>query len=83
LSWSLSGQHNTNNALAALAAAEQVGISPEAGLDALNQFDGVKRRMQVRGVIDDITVYDDFAHHPTAIKPPYRVCARKYQTHVC
>ena len=68
LTWSLSGQHNTNNALAALAAAEEVGISPEAGLDALNQFDGVKRRMQVRGVIDDITVYDDFAHHPTAIK---------------
>ena len=68
LSWSLSGQHNTHNALAALAAAKQAGIAPEAGLEALNRFNGVKRRMQVRGVIDDITVYDDFAHHPTAIK---------------
>lgn len=68
LSWSLTGQHNTNNALAALAAAKQVGVTPEAGLEALNRFNGVKRRMQVRGTVNDITVYDDFAHHPTAIK---------------
>jgi len=67
LTWSLTGEHNLKNALAALAAAAQVGVPGEQALEALNAFSGVKRRMEVRGVINNITVYDDFAHHPTAI----------------
>lgn len=67
LTWGLSGQHNTKNALAALAGAHSVGVAPADALAALNQFGGVKRRMEVRGVIKGVTVYDDFAHHPTAI----------------
>jgi UDP-N-acetylmuramate: L-alanyl-gamma-D-glutamyl-meso-diaminopimelate ligase len=69
--WEISGVHNQLNALAALAAAEHVGVSPELGAAALATFQNVKRRMEVRGTIPraggDITVYDDFAHHPTAI----------------
>ncbi|AWB35159.1 UDP-N-acetylmuramate:L-alanyl-gamma-D-glutamyl-meso-diaminopimelate ligase [Orrella marina] len=68
LRWSLSGQHNIQNALAAMAAASHIGIDADAALDALNAFGGVKRRMEVRGTVRDITVYDDFAHHPSAIK---------------
>jgi len=67
LSWRMTGQHNLKNALVAMAAAQQVGITPAQALAALNQFSGVKRRMEVRGIINGITVYDDFAHHPTAI----------------
>lgn len=65
--WSLSGEHNRLNALAALAAAEHVGASPAAGIEALSQFAGVKRRMENRGTVNGITVFDDFAHHPTAV----------------
>lgn len=67
LTWSLTGRHNIQNALAAMAAAAEVGVEPFTALDALNRFGGVKRRMEVRGIINDVTVYDDFAHHPTAI----------------
>jgi len=67
LDWSLTGEHNRLNALAALAAANHVGVAPEAGIQALNQFQGVKRRMELRGTVRGIQVYDDFAHHPTAI----------------
>lgn len=67
VSWRLSGAHNRANALAAIAAAQHAGIAPAAAIAALNRFQGVKRRMEVRGTIDGITVYDDFAHHPTAI----------------
>lgn len=67
LTWELTGEHNLKNALAALAAATEVGVRAEDALDALNRFTGVKRRMEVRGVINGVTVYDDFAHHPTAI----------------
>jgi UDP-N-acetylmuramate: L-alanyl-gamma-D-glutamyl-meso-diaminopimelate ligase len=63
----LPGTHNQLNALAALAAARHVGVSPEVALQALARFQGVKRRLEVRGTVRDITVYDDFAHHPTAI----------------
>src|SRR5690606_19843284 len=59
--------HNQRNALAAIAAAQHVGVEPAQAIEALKSFRGVKRRMEVRGTIDDITVYDDFAHHPTAI----------------
>jgi UDP-N-acetylmuramate: L-alanyl-gamma-D-glutamyl-meso-diaminopimelate ligase len=65
--WSLLGEHNVMNALAAMAAARHVGVEPARAAQALNAFRGVKRRMEVRGVVDQITVYDDFAHHPTAI----------------
>ncbi len=67
LEWELQGEHNRQNALAAIAAARHVGIAPETALNALSGFENVKRRMEVRGVINQITVYDDFAHHPTAI----------------
>lgn len=67
LTWSLTGQHNIKNALAAMAAAQDVGVPPSQALAALNHFSGVKRRMEVRGTVNNITVYDDFAHHPTAI----------------
>jgi UDP-N-acetylmuramate: L-alanyl-gamma-D-glutamyl-meso-diaminopimelate ligase len=66
--WPLLGEHNVMNALAALAAAEHAGVSPERAARALAAFKGVKRRMEVRGVVGGITVYDDFAHHPTAIQ---------------
>lgn len=65
--WELQGEHNRMNALAALAAARHVGVAVDVGIAALSKFKNVKRRMEVRGVVDDITVYDDFAHHPTAI----------------
>jgi UDP-N-acetylmuramate: L-alanyl-gamma-D-glutamyl-meso-diaminopimelate ligase len=66
--WSLLGHHNVLNGLAALAAAHAVGVAPASVIPALAQFRSVKRRMEVIGVADDITVYDDFAHHPTAIR---------------
>jgi UDP-N-acetylmuramate: L-alanyl-gamma-D-glutamyl-meso-diaminopimelate ligase len=69
--WSISGVHNQLNALAAIAAAEHVGVAPAQAAQALASFQNVKRRMEVRGVLQRsggaITVYDDFAHHPTAI----------------
>ena len=66
--WSLLGTHNRLNALAALAAARHVGVDPEAAIEALGTFGGVRRRMQIRGEARGVTVYDDFAHHPTAIR---------------
>ncbi|HYM47688.1 MAG TPA: UDP-N-acetylmuramate:L-alanyl-gamma-D-glutamyl-meso-diaminopimelate ligase [Burkholderiaceae bacterium] len=62
----LPGQHNRMNALAAIAAAEHVGVAPAVALAALAAFRGVKRRLEVRGVADGVTIIDDFAHHPTA-----------------
>lgn len=67
LHWELLGEHNRMNALAALAAARHAGVPARTGMAALAQFKNVKRRMEVRGVVNGITVYDDFAHHPTAI----------------
>ena len=65
--WELLGDHNRMNALAALAAARHVGVSVEVVIAALGLFQNVKRRMELRGVEKGISVYDDFAHHPTAI----------------
>ena len=65
--WSLLGQHNVRNALAAIAAARHVGVPAKQAIAALNEFEGVKRRLEIRGKINGVTVYDDFAHHPTAI----------------
>jgi UDP-N-acetylmuramate: L-alanyl-gamma-D-glutamyl-meso-diaminopimelate ligase len=60
------------NALAAIAAAAHVGVSPERAAQALGEFRGVKRRMEIRGVVGGVTIYDDFAHHPTAIETTLR-----------
>ncbi|MDD4978022.1 MAG: UDP-N-acetylmuramate:L-alanyl-gamma-D-glutamyl-meso-diaminopimelate ligase [Gallionella sp.] len=67
LHWDLMGEHNRMNALAALSAARHVGVPIAQGLAALAEFKNVKRRMEVKGTVSGITVYDDFAHHPTAI----------------
>ena len=67
VAWTLQGAHNRANALAALVAARHAGVPVDQACEALGRFEGVKRRMEVRGTIDDVTVYDDFAHHPTAI----------------
>jgi UDP-N-acetylmuramate: L-alanyl-gamma-D-glutamyl-meso-diaminopimelate ligase len=67
VNWNLLGMHNVHNALAAVAAARHAGVIAHEAVAALNEFKSVKRRMEVRGVVNDITVYDDFAHHPTAI----------------
>jgi UDP-N-acetylmuramate: L-alanyl-gamma-D-glutamyl-meso-diaminopimelate ligase len=64
----LLGQHNVQNALAAIAAAQHAGVAPEVAIAALAQFKGVKRRMELKGEREGIAVYDDFAHHPTAIQ---------------
>ena len=66
--WALSGAHNQLNALATVAAADHLGVPAEVSAEALSRFQNVKRRMEVRGVAAGITVYDDFAHHPTAIR---------------
>ena len=68
LNWGLMGEHNRMNALAALAAAHHAGVTIEIGITALRKFKNVKRRMELCGVANEITVYDDFAHHPTAIQ---------------
>nr|WP_315398355.1 UDP-N-acetylmuramate:L-alanyl-gamma-D-glutamyl-meso-diaminopimelate ligase [uncultured Duganella sp.] len=65
--WKLTGKHNRANALAAIAAARHVGVPVAQAARSLASFENVKRRMEVRGVVNDITVFDDFAHHPTAI----------------
>ncbi len=67
VNWALTGKHNVFNALAAIAAAHHAGVSAGVAIEALTQFQNVKRRMEVRAVINNITIYDDFAHHPTAI----------------
>ena len=64
----MTGEHNRRNALAALAAARDAGVPLDRGIDALCRFSGVRRRMEIRGVAGGVTVYDDFAHHPTAIR---------------
>jgi UDP-N-acetylmuramate: L-alanyl-gamma-D-glutamyl-meso-diaminopimelate ligase len=67
INWSHTGAHNVNNALVTLAAAHHIGVQPVDGISALNQFQGVKRRMELLAEVAGISVYDDFAHHPTAI----------------
>jgi UDP-N-acetylmuramate: L-alanyl-gamma-D-glutamyl-meso-diaminopimelate ligase len=65
--WLVQGEHNRQNALAAIAAARHIGVPPAQAAQSLATFRNVKRRMEVRGSVDGVTVYDDFAHHPTAI----------------
>ena len=68
ISWSYCGLHNVQNALAAVAAARHVGVPPAIAAEALAEFKGVKRRLELLGCVRDVSVYDDFAHHPTAIE---------------
>jgi len=68
LEWDLTGRHNVFNALAALAAARHAGVPPAEGITALSGFEGIRRRMELRGEAQGVKVYDDFAHHPTAIE---------------
>jgi len=67
VSWSHLGLHNVENALAAMAAAQHVGVTPQVSSEALAVFKGVKRRLEHLGTVGEVAVYDDFAHHPTAI----------------
>ena len=65
--WDVTGEHNRLNAIAAIAAARHVGVEPKTSIESLSRFIMPKRRMEIKGVVNGITVYDDFAHHPTAI----------------
>ena len=67
VAWDTLGRHNAENALAALVAARHAGVDEQAALEALRRFGGVRRRLEVRGTVRGVVVYDDFAHHPTAI----------------
>lgn len=67
VNWSLIGDHNAANAIIAIAAAHHIGVNPQKAIAALNQFQGIKRRLEIYKKIHGITLYDDFAHHPTAI----------------
>jgi UDP-N-acetylmuramate: L-alanyl-gamma-D-glutamyl-meso-diaminopimelate ligase len=67
VTWTQLGVHSVHNALAAMAAARQAGVPVATAIEALRDFRGVKRRLEVRGAVNGVTVYDDFAHHPTAI----------------
>jgi UDP-N-acetylmuramate: L-alanyl-gamma-D-glutamyl-meso-diaminopimelate ligase len=66
--WNLLGEHNQLNALAAIAAAEHIGVSPDQAARSLGSFANVRRRLELRGEVAGIRVYDDFAHHPTAMR---------------
>jgi len=68
VSWNLLGKHNVSNALSAIAAARHAGVPAKHAIDGLAEFKGIKRRMELRGEVNNIRVYDDFAHHPTAIE---------------
>lgn len=68
VAWNMTGDHSVNNGLVAIAAARNVGVQPHHAIEALNEFGGVKRRMELLGEVAGIRVYDDFAHHPTAIE---------------
>jgi len=78
--WALLGEHNQLNALAAIAAAEHVGVSPEVAAKALASFENVRRRLELRGEVNCIKVYDDFAHHPTAMRTTVNGLRRKVGT---
>ncbi|MFA0512737.1 UDP-N-acetylmuramate:L-alanyl-gamma-D-glutamyl-meso-diaminopimelate ligase [Vibrio breoganii] len=66
--WNLVGDHNVNNALMAIAAARHVGVVPDLACESLGRFINTKRRLELKGEVNGITVYDDFAHHPTAVE---------------
>jgi len=80
VAWGLQGVHNQLNALAAIAAADHVGVAPSLAAQALCSFENVKRRMEIRGQVRGITVYDDFAHHPTAMRTTLDGLKRQVQS---
>jgi UDP-N-acetylmuramate: L-alanyl-gamma-D-glutamyl-meso-diaminopimelate ligase len=77
----MAGLHNLENAVAAVAAAVSVGVTFERAVDALSRFEGVKRRMERTATVADIAIYDDFAHHPTAIQKSIVSIRRRYPGH--
>ena len=76
--WQVGGIYNLENAVAAVAAAASAGVSVEQAVDALSRFEGVKRRMERTATVADIAIYDDFAHHPTAIAKSIRSMRKRY-----
>jgi UDP-N-acetylmuramate: L-alanyl-gamma-D-glutamyl-meso-diaminopimelate ligase len=68
VNWDLVGDHNVDNALMAIAAARHVGVTPDLACESLAKFINTKRRLELKGEVNGVTVYDDFAHHPTAIE---------------
>ena len=77
--WGLLGEHNQLNALAAIGAAEHVGVAPDVAAAALARFENVRRRMELRGEVAGVKVYDDFAHHPTAMRTTIGGLRRKLE----
>jgi UDP-N-acetylmuramate: L-alanyl-gamma-D-glutamyl-meso-diaminopimelate ligase len=76
--WQLGGVHNLENAVAAIAAARSAGVSLQQALQALARFEGVKRRLERTATVGNIAIYDDFAHHPTAIRRTIAGVRRRY-----
>jgi UDP-N-acetylmuramate: L-alanyl-gamma-D-glutamyl-meso-diaminopimelate ligase len=79
--WQLGGRHNLENAVAAVAAAASAGVALDVALEGLSKFEGVKRRMERTATVGDIAIYDDFAHHPTAIRRTLAAIKRRYPGH--
>ena len=79
--WRIGGTYNLENALAAVAAAASAGVTLEQAVDSMSRFDGGKRRMERTATVADIAIYDDFAHHPTAIAKSIRSMRRRYPGH--
>jgi UDP-N-acetylmuramate: L-alanyl-gamma-D-glutamyl-meso-diaminopimelate ligase len=77
--WPLLGEHNQLNALAAIGAAEHAGVPPDAAAASLARFENVRRRMELRGEVGGVKVYDDFAHHPTAMRTTLGGLRRKVE----
>ncbi|MBU13946.1 MAG: UDP-N-acetylmuramate:L-alanyl-gamma-D-glutamyl-meso-diaminopimelate ligase [Gammaproteobacteria bacterium] len=80
IQWQITGKHNVKNAMAAIAAAHHVGIDVATAAAALREFKGVKRRMELLGTVEGVHVYDDFAHHPTAIETTLEGMAAKLKS---
>ena len=79
--WRLTGRFNLENAVAAIAASRSAGVELAAAVDAMSRFEGVKRRMERTATVADIAIYDDFAHHPTAIRRTIAGVKRRYPGH--
>lgn len=79
--WRLGGRYNLENAVAAIAAARSAGVSLQQAVDAMSRFEGVKRRMERTATVGDIAIFDDFAHHPTAIRRSIAAVKRRHPGH--
>jgi UDP-N-acetylmuramate: L-alanyl-gamma-D-glutamyl-meso-diaminopimelate ligase len=80
IEWDMTGAHNVKNCMAAIAAAHHVGVDVKSAVEALRCYKGVKRRMELRGEVEQVKVYDDFAHHPTAILTTLKGMAAKLKS---